>query len=51
MNDMVSIKKSVFGSCRGTKPGFAPTEGPISTREAVSVRAAEDLLDGGKKQV
>jgi hypothetical protein len=47
MNDMASIRKIVFGSCRGTKFGFAAAAD--SVRGAASVRTAEDLLEVGKK--
>lgn len=47
MNDIASIRKSVFPSCRGTRFGLAPAGEPF--RDAVSVRTAEDLLEVGKK--
>jgi hypothetical protein len=46
MNDIASIRKIVFASCRGTTFGFAAG---VSVLVAVSVRTAEDLLEVGKK--
>jgi hypothetical protein len=47
MNDIVSIRKSVFPSWRGTR--FGSARAWDSVRGAVSVRTADDLLEGGKK--
>jgi hypothetical protein len=47
MNDIASIRKSVFPSCRGTRFGFALAG--ESVRGAVSVWTAEALLEVGKK--
>jgi hypothetical protein len=43
MNDIASMRNSVFGSWRGTSPGFPFVAGELSTV------ALEDLLRVGKE--